>query len=140
MINSNHSGTEQKGTMSKKEKKPKRDYKDYQKWYYETYTKKRRQNGAGSYGADWYKKKTPEEKAENRRKGFEKRRKTMAERYTKEQISEIYKDSGHRLAEYMKEHPEKRYRPTSEKAREMSALGAEAKRAKKVKRSKKDEQ
>lgn len=123
-----------------KAKKPKRQYKDYQKWYYETYTKKRRQNGTGSYGADWYKKKTPEEKAENRRKGLEKRKRTMAEKYTKEEVSEIYRSSGHRLADYMKEHPEKRYRPTTEKAREMAALGAEARKANKEKKENEDEQ
>lgn len=137
MINSeadNIIAKERKDEMQKSKRK------EYQKWYYETYTKRRRQNGAGSYGADWYKKKTPEEKAENRRKGIEKRQETMKERYTKEEISEIYRGSGHRLANYMKDHPDKRYRPSSEKAKEMQILGAEARRANREKRKREEDE
>lgn len=118
----------------KEEKKSKR--KDYQRWYYQTYTKKRRDNG--TVKVTKYQRKTEEEKAENRKRGAEKRAKTMEERYGKDGVKEIRSANGHKLARFLEEHPEMRYRPTSSKAKEMAELSAAAKRAKKRKRRNND--
>lgn len=98
--------------------------KEYQKWYYETYTKKRRANGTAS--ATGYEKKTAEEKAENYKKAAEKRRQTMLERYGEEGVKQIQSANGQRLAHYMAENPSKRYRLTSQRAKEVGKMGLEA--------------
>lgn len=119
------------------ERKEKR--KRYQKWYYETYLKKRRDEGTAKKYT--YTRKSPEEKAENYKRGAEKRRQTMLERFGEEGIKEIYAANGERLKKTMAERPDKRYRLSSDKAKEISKLGLAARLANKKKRGrrKKDE-
>lgn len=119
------------------ERKEKR--KRYQKWYYETYLKKRRDEGTAKKYT--YTRKSPEEKAENYKRGAEKRRQTMLERFGEDGVKEIYAANGERLKKTMAEQPEKRYRLTSEKAKEISKLGLTARlENKKRGRRKKNEQ
>lgn len=116
--------------MSAAERSEKR--KRYQRWYYETYTKKRRATGVVKVNT--YQKKTEEEKAANRKRGAEKRRQTMLERYGEEGVREIQQKCGKKLVEKMSQQPDKRYHPTSEKAREMQMASAAARTEKKMKR------
>lgn len=119
--------------MSKEESQAKR--KEYLKWYYQTYLKKRRE--AGIAKVTKYQRKTEEEKAENFKRAAEKRRKTMLERYGEEGVKKIYSDNGKKLNQIMAERGDDRYRPTSEKAREMQLASAAARHEKKVKRQRK---
>ena len=117
----NITAKEQKDNMAKAKRT------EYQRWYYQTYTKKRRANGTVKVKRP--PRKTAEEKAESYKRAAEKRRQTMIERYGEEGMKEIYAANGQRLARQMAETPEKRYRLNSERAKEIGKKGLEVRRA-----------